>query len=191
LENDRVMLTAHLPRIFWDRAALWQSILSDVDNDSSHPDTWDILADLVVALKARTVVEAGTHKGHAAMAMAEAMRIYEIDGCVYTADVIDKDADKAVHDAGLANFIQPFIGPFDKMLDDVWSLIDLAFIDASDHDNADLRLEYVELVRPRLAPHGVIVVDDATDDGWEGAKKLRDTCDLYLPVGHGIAIYQA
>jgi predicted O-methyltransferase YrrM len=184
------VLTARMPRIFWDRHPIWQTILADVDNDSSHPDTWDLLADLVVALKARVVVEAGTHKGHAALAMAEAMRVYDIDGCVYTADVLDKGAGKAIEAAGLENFIQRHTMPFDGMLEEVWSPVDLAFIDASNHDNANLRMEYVQLVQPRLSEHGVIVVDDATHDGWEGAKWLRDTCDLYLPVGHGLAIYQ-
>lgn len=169
---------------------MWLRMLKNVDTVASHPDTWDVLAMLVRALRPAVVVEAGTYRGHATFAMAEAMWSADIDGHIYTADVEDHDIWPTLDNAGLVDYVTYHHGRFEQMLENVPGPINIAFIDASEDATPDLRIRYVNAVVPRLAPHGVVVVDDATDDGWPGAEVLRKSCGLYLPLGHGLAIYQ-
>jgi predicted O-methyltransferase YrrM len=179
-----------MPCVFWHRADFWHGLLADsVDTTASHPETWDFLAQLVTGLNARTVVEAGTYRGHAALAMAEAMRVGCIDGCIYTADVVDHGVEALAEQAGLSRYLSFTRDRFETMVEPLDG-IDLAFIDASEEQTPALRIDYLNLVWEKLAPNGVAVVDDATNDEWPGAALLREKCGLYLPGGHGLAIFQ-
>lgn len=179
-----------LPRIFWGRPQFWQDLVGNLDDMASHPTTWDTLASFVTALKPTVIVEAGTYRGHATLAMAEALHLERIPGRIATADVNDFGVKEVVAFAGLSEHVVCYHGLFETMLARIPEPIDLAFIDASDPDNSRQRLDHLEAVWPRLRMGGVALVDDATNDAWEYAKTLRDTCDVYLPVGMGIAVYQ-
>jgi predicted O-methyltransferase YrrM len=182
--------SAFMPRVFTFREDFWMRYLERVDSTASHPDMWDFLASLVLATNAKVIVEAGTYKGHATFAMAESLALAKREGMIYTADVVDHDIGEVLQEAGLSRFVQFYEMRFEEMLKDIDEPIDLAFVDASETENARLRLDYVELLIPKLSPNGVIVVDDSTDDEWPGAKALRDACCLYLPVGRGITLFQ-
>lgn len=180
-----------LPRIFHPRCDFWLPLLSSVDDTASDPAVWDFLASMIAALQPRVIVEAGTYRGHGAFAMGEALLRDKIEGHIHTADVEDHYVYDALDRAGLGQYVTFYHGRFEHMLELVQGPIDLAFIDASEEENAALRIDYLNLVLPRLSPHGIAIVDDATDDGWPGAKVLRDQCSLYLPTGRGLALFQA
>ncbi len=168
---------------------MWGPLLATVDNAASHPETWDFLAAMVEATDAKVTVEAGTYRGHGTFAMAEACFLRGT-GHVWSADVEDHGVWDVLCDTGLSAHTTLYIGRFENMLGMVPSPIDLAFIDASELATPLLRVEYVDMVLSRLSPHGVCIVDDCTDDAWEGAKMLRDRASLYLPLGHGLVVIQ-
>lgn len=179
-----------LPRVFWGRPEFWQDLVGQLDDMASHPATWDVLASFVAALRPKVIVEAGTYRGHAALAMAEALHIERIDGHIYTADVADFAVPEVVGIAGLTDYVSFTHGSFEAMLASIVQPVHLAFLDASNPDNARQRLDHLDAVWPMLVPNGVVIVDDATSDAWQYAKELRDRADLYLPVGMGLAIFQ-
>lgn len=178
-----------LPSIFRHRPE-WFTVLTNVDTEASEPVVWDFLASLALAENVKVIVEAGTYRGHASMAMAEACSVWNRpETHIYTADVTDHHATDIFTRMGLASFITFFHGRFEDM--PVPGPVDLAFVDASELATPYLRLQYVNLLLPRMAPNGLIVVDDATDDGWPGAKLLREQCDVYLQIGRGLALFQS
>lgn len=179
-----------MPRIFLRRLDVWAPILSYLDTITSHPDIWDLLVELMLANDPKVIVEAGTYRGHATFAMAEALRIAGKEAHIYTADTDDHHVPDLLEQVELSAYVTCHHGPFAEMLEAVPDPIDFAFIDASSIDNAALRIDCLNLVGPRLAPWGLIVVDDSTDDGWQGAKVLRDNCALYLKVGRGLTVFQ-
>ena len=178
-----------LPRIFRERQDVWLPLLRNVDTVSSHPELWDFLAVLVEATDAQLVVEAGTYRGHATFAMAEAMRQRGKGGHIYTSDVQDHGVVDVLDAVGLTSvsFVQT---RFEHMVNALDGEIDLAFIDASEIETPSLRIDYVNLLVPRMRSRGVIVVDDCADDAWPGAKILRDACSMYLPLGRGTTVFQ-
>lgn len=191
VNRDLVPMFFERPRIFRHRADIWNPYMECVDTTASNPATWDFLAALVAAQQAKCIVEAGTYRGHGTFAMAESVAInHWHDAHIWTADVEDHGVQAVLDATGLAPWVTVCIERFETMLDRITQPIDLAFIDASEEDNAMLRLQYVDLVLPKLAPNGIIVCDDSTNDTWEGAKMLRAQASLYLPVGTGLTLFQ-
>lgn len=190
-EPDAPVGVAVLPRVFGPRAEQWMELMPRTDSSASDPQLWDFLAALAIAQNVDVIVEAGTYRGNACFAMAEALRLGGREAMIYTADVVDYHITEPLRTMGLEQFVDLYVGRFEQMLDErVPGLIDLAFVDASD-ENPWLRLEYVNLLVPRMAPHGLIVVDDCTDDAWPGAKILRDHACVYLPLGRGTCLFQS
>lgn len=183
--------TFSLPRVFEYRRHAWVPYFERVDTTASHPDTWDVLAELARAPTVQTIVEAGTYRGHALFAMAESLRLRGTpEGHIWSADVEDFGVVAELDKLGLADRVSWCHGTFADMLPHVPAEIDLAFIDASQTGHPLLRLEYLDLVLSRLSKHGLVVCDDSTDDAWEGAAMLRARANLYLPRGHGLTIFQ-
>lgn len=182
--------SANLPRVFQARWQEWMRYIDHIDTSSSHPDTWDFLCELVRGLKAKVIVEAGTYRGHATFAMAESLRRDDQEGHVWTADIEDFAIGDVLEAMGLAGRVTFFRGRFEDMLATVPDPIDLAFIDASEPDNARYRIDCLERVWLRLAPNGIVVMDDCADDAWRYANELRRWCGLYLPTSHGLCLFQ-
>ena len=186
-------LTFTMPRVFWSRQMQWAPYFERVDNTASHPETWDFLAELVRDPSVKTVVEAGTYRGHGLFAMAESLKLRGREGHIWSADVTDFGVTQVLDAMGLSDRVSWCHGRFEDMLAYVPTEIDVAFIDCSEDGNPGLRLDYLDLVMPRLSKHGLVVIDDCSDSPenlWPEAKELRVRCDLYLPRGHGLTIFQ-
>lgn len=184
---------AQLPTVFWGRPDTWKEYLAVVDTTASDPDVWAFLAGMVQATKAKVIVEAGTYRGHALFAMAEALWAAQSDGHIWSADLVDYHVSDALQALGLGQFVTLGIGPFHLLVEQhVHEPIDLAFVDASDPNNPNLRMETVDFLLPRMRKGGLIVVDDCQENpGFPQADTIRERCDIYLPLGRGTCVFQA
>jgi len=140
--------------------------LGEVAEMQIPPELGAFLTLLAKSIGARTVIEVGTFTGYSTMALAAGV---VPGGTVITCDVSTEwvsIATSAWTAAGVADWIQPKLGPAADTLrglgDDV--LVDLAFIDA---DKVNY-ITYWELLVPRLRPGGLLFVDDVLyEDGAE------------------------
>ena len=133
---------------------------------------------LVFAAQATSVLEIGTFTGYSAMAMAAGLAK---GGSIISLEVDPQHATVArgnIAAAGLEHLISVIEGPALVSLEQLQGPFDLVFIDA-DKVSYDA---YYEAVLPKLAPHGIIVVDntlqrggvlDSATDRHEGARALR------------------
>ena len=117
---------------------------------------------LVRATGARRVLEIGTFSGYSALSMAEGL---PPDGHIVTCEIDPRHADVArrfVAESPYAGRIEIRVGPALDTLAGLEGPFDLVFIDADKTGYAD----YYEAVLPKLATHGLIVVDNTL---WSGA----------------------
>ena len=133
---------------------------------------------LVFATQATSILEIGTFTGYSAMAMAAGLGK---DGSIISLEVDPHHAQVArgnIAAAGYESHISVIEGPALRSLDELQGPFDLVFIDA-DKVTYDA---YYEAVLPKLARHGLIVVDNtlqgggvlpSVDDPHEGARALR------------------
>jgi caffeoyl-CoA O-methyltransferase len=116
---------------------------------------------LVWASAARSVLEIGTYSGYSALSMAAAL---PEDGRIVSCEISDKHAEFArrhIAESPYADRIEVRLGP---ALDTIATLdgpFDLVFIDADKPAYAG----YVEAVLPKLAPRGLIAIDNTL---WSG-----------------------
>jgi caffeoyl-CoA O-methyltransferase len=121
-----------------------------------------ILASLVHATRARHVLEIGTFTGFSALAMAEAL---PPGGRITTCELNPRHAELARQHVARSPFsdrIELRLGPAIETVRGLEGPFDLVFVDADKGGYAD----YYEAVLPKLAPHGLIVVDNTL---WGGA----------------------
>jgi predicted O-methyltransferase YrrM len=179
------------PLILNLRAALWDTWLGGrVDTLTSDPATLDILSMLIRHLEARVVVEAGTYRGWGTFTMAETLRTYAIPGHVWTCDPQDYEIQEVLDGMELADYVTYSQERFEDMLERIPERsIDVAYIDASDAGEENLRLRYLSLVMPQLRVGGLVVMDDCAG-GWQGADCVRQLANLYLPLHRGCAVLQ-
>jgi caffeoyl-CoA O-methyltransferase len=133
---------------------------------------------LVFATQAVSVLEIGTFTGYSSIAMAAGLGK---DGSIISLEVDPHHAKVArgnIAEAGLESHISVIEGPALRSLEQLQGPFDLVFIDA-DKVTYD---PYYEAVLPKLAPHGLIVVDNTLQGGGvlpsehdphEGALALR------------------
>jgi caffeoyl-CoA O-methyltransferase len=133
---------------------------------------------LVFATQATSVLEIGTFTGYSSIAMAAGLGK---DGSIISLEVDPHHAQVArgnIAEAGLESHISVIEGPALRSLEQLQGPFDLVFIDA-DKVTYDA---YYEAVLPKLAPHGLIVVDNtlqgggvlpSENDPHEGARALR------------------
>ncbi len=133
---------------------------------------------LVFATQATRVLEIGTFTGYSAIAMAAGL---PKGGSIVSLEVDPHHATVArgnIAAAGLESCISVIEGPALRSLEELQGPFDLVFIDA-DKVSYDA---YYEAVLPKLADHGVIVVDNTLQGGGvlpshadphEGALALR------------------
>ncbi|GAA3614511.1 class I SAM-dependent methyltransferase [Kineosporia mesophila] len=121
------------------------------------------LACLVHLGQPRNILEIGTFTGYSALAMAEAM---PGDGRITTCE-IDPDTARiaAQHFASSprGQQIDLRVGPALPVVDELPGPFDLVFIDAEKSGYSS----YFEAVVPKLAPHGLIVVDNTLHGGLD------------------------
>jgi caffeoyl-CoA O-methyltransferase len=136
------------------------------------------LETLVFAAQATRILEIGTFTGYSAIAMAAGL---PKGGAIISLEVDDHHAKVArgnIAAAGYESHVSVIEGPALRSLEELQGPFDLVFIDA-DKVSYDA---YYEAVLPKLAPHGLIVVDNTLQAGGvlasekhphEGAIALR------------------
>lgn len=165
-------------------------VLNETDDNASHPANVDLACMLVMFMDATTIVEAGTYKGHFALAVANILRQLGA-GKIYTADIADHITKCLVGDGTIvAPYIHFHRGDFLEMLTDVPGEIDLAYIDASAFTNEHLRWQHALAVWPRLRPGGLILVDDTAATDWADAEKFREWAGIQFLQHRGLTIIQ-
>jgi caffeoyl-CoA O-methyltransferase len=128
---------------------------------------------LVFALGATRVLEIGTYSGYGALSMAAGL---PKDGHIDTCEVDEQHAEVArryVAQSPHADRITVHLGPALETIGQLEGEFDLVFIDA-DKENY---LSYYEAVLPRLAPRGLIVLDNTLWSGrvLDGSDESVDT----------------
>ena len=161
-----------------------------------------LLMALVHATRARLVLEIGTFSGYSSLAMASALAP---EGRIVTCEIDEQAAAMARrHFAAspLGERIELRVGPAGETVKALAGPFDLVFIDA---DKTGY-LGYYEAVLPKLAPHGLIVVDntlwggrvlDPSEDA-DSTVAIREFNDhlladartdcVLLPVGDGMTV---
>jgi caffeoyl-CoA O-methyltransferase len=127
----------------------------------SGPVVGRLLETLVFALRPRLVVEVGTYAGYSALAMAAAL---PPGGRVVTLELEDAHADFAQRHVDASPYgdrIEIVRGPALASLAQLDGPYDLVFIDADKTGYPD----YYEAALAKLAPTGLIVVDNTLRDG--------------------------
>jgi caffeoyl-CoA O-methyltransferase len=137
---------------------------------------------LVFALQATSVLEIGTFTGYSSIAMAAGLAK---GGSIISLEVDPHHAQVArgnIAAAGYESYVSVIEGPALRSLEELQGPFDLVFIDA-DKVSYDA---YYEAALPKLAPHGLIVVDNTLQSGGvlaseehphEGARALRAFTD--------------
>jgi len=164
-----------------------------------------LLSAFVHATGAQLVLEIGTFSGYASLAMAAAL---PAGGRVVTCEIDERNAEVAQRHFDsdpLGERIDLRVGPAMDTIAALDGPLDVVFIDA---DKAGYR-GYYEAVLPKLAPHGVIVVDNTLwggrvldpSDTSESTVALRAfnehvladerTECVLLPVGDGMSVIWA
>ncbi len=116
---------------------------------------------LVFALQATSVLEIGTFTGYSSIAMASGLAK---GGAIISLEVDPHHAKVArgnIAAAGYESHISVIEGPALRSLEELQGPFDLVFIDA-DKVSYDA---YYEAVLPKLAAHGLIVVDNTLQSG--------------------------
>jgi len=127
----------------------------------SGPVVGRLLEFLVFALGARSVLEIGTYSGYSALAMAEGL---PPDGRIVTLELDEAHAEFARHAIAAsphAGKIEIVLGPALASLENLPGPFDFVFIDA---DKTGY-LDYYEAVLPKLAPGGLIAIDNTLRHG--------------------------
>jgi caffeoyl-CoA O-methyltransferase len=120
-----------------------------------------LLEALVVASRAKRVLEVGTFTGHGALSMASRL---EPGGRVVTIEYDDRLAGIArrnIEASAYAEMIELVQGDANEVIATLEGPFDLVFIDAHKVDY----LRYYEAALPKLAPRGVLVADNVL---WHG-----------------------
>ena len=121
-----------------------------------------LLEMLVFALRPQRVLELGTYSGYATLAMAS---VLPPGGHIDTCELEEAHAAVArryLDEAGLSDRVMIHLGPALETIETLEGEFDFVFIDA---DKASYPAYYEALV-PRLAPHGLMALDNTL---WSGA----------------------
>lgn len=179
--------------------------LGDAAGMQIAPEQGEFLTLLATLTGARRAVEVGTFTGYSALSIARGLG----DGghllCCDVSEEWTAIAREHWELAGVAERIELRIAPaIDTLhdLDDRFDAIDFAFIDADKQGYVD----YYEALLPRLAPGGVICVDNTlwsgavadpavTDTDTEALRRFNDlvaaddrTRQVIVPIGDGLTL---
>ena len=127
----------------------------------SDPEVASFLAVTARATQARFIVEVGTNIGYGAIVLARAAgpqaRVFSIELNRELCEI----AREYIEEAGLGDRVVVRQGAAIAELEKIEQPIDLAYVDCVKEEYP----RYLELIVPRLAPHGVIIADNVM---WKG-----------------------
>lgn len=156
-----------------------------------------MLTGLVAALQPRVILETGTNRGRATLALAEGVAQCHDPGMIHTVDIVDHN----IFESGaVPEHLQPYITCIIAKEQDAFTQpplkdlegIEFAFLDA-DHsaEGVEGELKYLESHR---ADKCTVVVDNTDDDFWHVLRDLFKDYDNYpcvtLPTMSGLTIIQ-
>lgn len=166
--------------------------LPPLDSTASDPRVLELLRALVRIERPAVCLEAGTYRGHAAVAIGEALR-ENGEGTLYTADPVDHGVLELLGALELDEWVAYRRTTAEELLESLPVGLDFAYIDHS----GGTRARFFDLVRHGLRPGGLIVVDDLAEgqvwkDGQGGETRLwvREQCDIILEGARGLGIYR-
>jgi len=136
------------------------------------------LSFLVSMLRPRLVLEVGTFTGYSALSMAESL---PPGGRIVTCDISEEHvaiARRHIDASPYADRIEIRVGPAIETLRSLDGPFDLAFIDADKPGY----LDYYEAIVPKLAPEGVIAVDNVLWSGRVVEGAPPEEVDTMTPV---------
>lgn len=143
------------------------------------PETGQFLHLLVLAMRAKRILEVGTSNGYSTIWLADALRTTA--GKLITFETVPqkvKMAREAFQDARVDGYITLRQESALSALPKLAGPFDLAFLDAAKEEH----LQYFQLVFPKIRPGGVIVSDNAVSHKHE----LRHFLDYVRKNGWGI-----
>lgn len=172
----------------------FHSVFTESDEHASAPATVDLAAMLVTFIRPVNIVEAGTYRGHMALALANMLRLFDSAGKVYTADPENYIQPALDHPdvAPVLPYVHYHQGDFLEMLATVPDPIGFAYIDASSVENPRMRWDHANEVYRRLTPGALMLVDDTASEDWADAQRFREwgRFNLHLPQHRGLTIIQ-
>lgn len=129
------------------------------------PETGEFLAILILAAKARRVLEIGTSNGYSTLWLAEAVKA--ISGSVVTVELSAAKAELARHNlerSGLSHWVRQEVTEAGKFLGQQRpATFDLLFLDA----DREKYLAWWPWIQNALAPGGMLIVDNAVSHATE------------------------
>lgn len=155
-------------------------------------DVANLMVDLIVGLKAQTLVEVGTSYGFSTLFLAEAAR--RTDGRLFTYEIHagkQAYAQEKISDAGLSEYVQWELGDAVALLELQPGPVDFVLLDLW----KDLYIPCFERLYPILKEGGVIVADNmyypesarVPAAAYQAAVRARhDMQAVLLPLGQGI-----
>jgi hypothetical protein len=165
------------------------------DNTAAEPELLSLLFALVGYCRPAVIVEAGTYKGHATMAMAAALKHYKIRGRIWTADVQDYGQRDTVASNEMGHLVTCHIGDLEAMLERSGPP-DFAFLDSgptvdtttgvTTNHEPGIRQRHFQAVRRVMAKGSLIVVDDTASE-WIGREEIA-RAGITLLAGRGVTI---
>lgn len=157
------------------------------EGDPSGQRTVDLLWALARFTLPAVIVEAGTHHGHTALALADALESAGAGGHVWTADPIESGVLGFAERLGLAKRITYFRGDFLDMMPSVPDDIGFAYLDAGP-DTDGMRWAHFQGIRNKMAPGGIVAIDD-TAGTWPHVEDFR-ALSCYFPQHRGLSLWQ-
>jgi predicted O-methyltransferase YrrM len=151
-----------------------------------------LMVDLVVGLKAQTLVEVGTSYGFSTLFLAEAAR--RTDGRLFTYEIHAAKqayAQEKISEAGLSEYVEFHLGDAVSLLETQPGPVDFVLLDLW----KDLYVPCFERLYPVLRENGVIVADNmyypesarAPAAAYRAAVRAKaDMQAVLLPIGQGI-----
>jgi predicted O-methyltransferase YrrM len=152
----------------------------------------NLMVDLIVGLKAQTLVEVGTSYGFSTLFLAEAAR--RTDGRLFTYEIHagkQAYAQERISDAGLSEYVQWELGDAVALLEMQPGPVDFVLLDLW----KDLYIPCFDILYPILKEGGVIVADNMyfpevfrkPTAAYRAAVRAKpDMQAVLLPLGQGI-----
>jgi predicted O-methyltransferase YrrM len=165
-----------------------------LDPEANEPEFIDLVATFLRYMKEPEggfcIVESGTYCGTTALCVGWTLKQFGLKGHVYTADPSDWAIGFRIIANKLKDFISYFQGDFVNMLPNVPDPVHMALIDCTGWAQ---RAQHVQAILPKMAPGGLIIIDDMNQTSQtETAKKkwLDDNADIRLRGHRGCSIMQ-